>query len=274
MESRQKINMVKRLATGLILIGILTASLTVAPVWLFKVLVVLLSCGALIELYRLLFKNDYFSQVTGLLYGLLVTAILVFFGLPLWLFPLVLGFFFILSLFHMAHFTTVEGSIKRLGLVLFGTLYICAPVSVVSWLRGADHGRSLIVFAISIVALGDTFAYAAGKSFGKHKMSPLISPNKTFEGLIASFFGGIIASLICWKVFWPGLPLWLIIFLGVSVAFIGAMGDLVESMLKRDYHVKDSGSLLPGHGGILDRIDALIFAIPFIFFLFKFLGLI
>lgn len=267
--------MSKRIITAIILIGVVSAILFFAPVWLFKALVLVLIAGGLHEYYRLVLPRDNFSLISGMVFGLLFASILILDG-PVgnYILPVILGSVFILVLAHMAYSTVAEGVVSKLGLIFFGTTYLCLTLPAFVWLREADHGRSLIVFTIGIVALGDTFAYAAGKAIGKHKMSPLISPKKTVEGFIASFFGGVAASLICWKIFWPVLPLWLIVFLGLSVALIGALGDLIESLIKRAYHVKDSGTILPGHGGILDRVDALAFAAPFVFFTFKFLGYI
>lgn len=264
--------MLKRIATAVVLIAVMASVLLWAPVWLFKFLVILFSAGALAEYYRLVFGNDYFSTVTGLIFSAFFSGILITSGPVGWVIPLFLAAFFILVLLHMAYSTTTEGIISRLGLIVFGTVYLGFTLPAFVWLRGADHGRSLIVFTIAIVAVGDSFAYAVGKLFGRRKLAPLISPKKTIEGLIASFFGGVAASLICWQVFWKELPAVLIIFLGLSVALIGALGDLIESLIKRSYHVKDSGAVFPGHGGILDRLDALVFAAPFVYFTFRFLG--
>lgn len=266
--------MTKRICTAFVLIFLVAAILLWAPLWLFKILVALLTAAALYEFYKIVTHHDFFAIVTGILFGLIFSALLIFVGFKVWIPPLFLAFFFILIFAHMGHYTTTEGVISGLGLILFGSVYLAFTLPALVWLRMSDHGRSLVVFTVAIVALGDTFAYSVGKLVGRHKLVPLVSPKKTIEGLIASFFGGITASLICWQVFWRELPYLLIIFLGVGVALIGALGDLVESLIKRSYHVKDSGDLLPGHGGILDRIDALVFAAPFMYFTFRFLGFI
>ena len=264
--------MKKRLITAIVLVGLIVLALTVAPVWLFKILVLILIAGALHEFYRLVIPNDLFGSMSGLIFGLIFSVLLIFVDIHDHIFPIFLFVFFILILAHMIYYTTVERVLTRLGLIMFGTAYLAFTLPSFVWLRLSDHGRALIVFTIAIVALGDSFAYGIGKLIGKHKLSPLISPNKTIEGFIASFFGGVLASFICWTIFWPELSVLLVIFLGISVALIGALGDLVESLVKRAYHIKDSGNLLPGHGGILDRIDALIFAAPFVYFTFKLLG--
>jgi len=264
--------MFKRIATALVLITVVVVVLTWSPIWLFQVLMMGLALGGLWEFYRIVNPRDHFLLITGLLFGLLIAGTLIFFGFPAWAFPLFIGAFFILALAHMFHATNAEGVISKLGLILFGAAYLSLTLPVFVWLRISNHGRFLIVLTIAIVALGDSFAYAFGKMIGRHNFSPLISPKKTIEGFIASFFGGVVGAVICWQVFWPELPIGLIIFLGLSVALIGALGDLIESLIKRAYHVKDSGNILPGHGGILDRLDALLFAAPFVYFTFKITG--
>lgn len=267
--------MIKRISTAIVLIAFILLILQWAPLWIFRGIIFLIIAGALHEYYRLVAHNDKFVFITGLIFGLIFAGILVFdWPDKFYLYPIIIASFFALILAHMAYYTTVERSISRLGLILFGTAYLALTLPAFVWLRDSFYGRTLIIMTIGIVALGDTFAMFSGKLIGRHKLSPLISPNKTVEGLIASFFGGILAVAICWYFFWNELPFYMIFFLGISVALVGALGDLIESMIKRDYHVKDSGTLLPGHGGILDRIDGLVFAAPFVYYTFKFLGII
>jgi phosphatidate cytidylyltransferase len=119
-----------------------------------------------------------------------------------------------------------------------------------------------------VVFLGDTGAFYVGSYLGRHKLSPIVSPNKTIEGA----FGGIAANLSVgafFKYFFiPRLPWGLGLLFFLTLGVVGQVGDLFESKLKRDSNIKDSGSLLPGHGGVLDRIDALLFAAP-VAYLFK-----
>lgn len=266
--------MLKRVATAIVLISLIIVILTRASLWVFNAMVLLIILLGLREFYRLVIPNDTFSNVVGCLFGLTSAAILTFFGVRAWFMPFFIALFFTLITAHMIYSTVAEGVVSRIGLTLFGTAYLSFTLPAFAWMRGADHGRFLVVLTIGVVALGDTFAYAAGKLFGRHKLAPLISPKKTVEGFIASFFGGVAASVICWQIFWRELPVSLMIFLGIAVAAVGAFGDLIESLIKRGCHVKDSGTLLPGHGGILDRIDALVFAAPAVYFTFKFLGYI
>ncbi len=115
----------------------------------------------------------------------------------------------------------------------------------------------------------DTFAYICGKLLGKHKLYEKISPKKTIEGFIGGLLFTQIAAFIIFKYtnIQASLPFWMLIGLGISV--IGTIGDLVESKYKRQAGIKDSGSIMPGHGGILDRLDSILFAAPFLFLIYK-----
>lgn len=126
---------------------------------------------------------------------------------------------------------------------------------------------SAIFFAAVIIWSTDSGAYFIGKSMGKRKLWPEISPNKTVEG----FIGGIVTAVVLSLVFQAVtgfLPSYLLVmFITLLLSIFGQLGDLVESALKRHYHVKDSGTILPGHGGILDRFDSFLFVLPFLYLL-------
>jgi phosphatidate cytidylyltransferase len=130
-------------------------------------------------------------------------------------------------------------------------------------------GFGWVILAFVVTWLNDTFAYFAGRFFGRHKMLPSISPKKTWEGFAGGALGSIVAGMILLAIFpagWlPGLTLAGCVVLGAVAAVLGPLGDLVESMLKRAAGVKDSGKLIPGHGGLLDRIDALLFVAPWVY---------
>ncbi len=115
---------------------------------------------------------------------------------------------------------------------------------------------------------GDTAAYYVGRAIGKHKLSPILSPKKSWEGAIASVAGSLILGLLYLGHFTPDIPLWEIIIMAVVGNVAGQLGDLAESAMKRGAGVKDSGNILPGHGGILDRVDSSLFAIPIIYIIF------
>ncbi|MGV3539707.1 MAG: phosphatidate cytidylyltransferase, partial [Rufibacter sp.] len=146
-----------------------------------------------------------------------------------------------------------------------GVFYIALPFTllhVLAFLPG-QYSWQIILGIMFLIWASDTGAYAAGKSFGKHKLFPRISPGKTWEGWV----GGVVLSLVVAYVlslFYQDLALEHWLGMAVLVSIFGVLGDLVESMLKRSLGVKDSGTLIPGHGGILDRFDSLILVVPFL----------
>lgn len=143
-----------------------------------------------------------------------------------------------------------------------GILYVGWLLSHLVALRGLTDGRNWVFFLLFVTWVSDTTAFFVGRRFGRHKLAPSISPGKTWEGAIAGVCGAIAMSTLFFTPNPFQLPLayWQAIPLSVGVSVLGQVGDLVESLLKRGTGVKDSGTLMPGHGGILDRLDSLIFA--------------
>jgi len=165
---------------------------------------------------------------------------------------------------------TVPG---RMASTLFGVVYLGFTLSFCVLLRALPNGLLWIVFALATVWLGDTGAYVGGRAFGKHKMAPTVSPKKTWEGLGLGLATSVATGFAARGVFehfglWEGEPMaaWEVLVLSLISGGMGVLGDLAESLLKRAAGVKDSGSLFPGHGGMLDRIDALLFAVPSVYF--------
>jgi phosphatidate cytidylyltransferase len=112
----------------------------------------------------------------------------------------------------------------------------------------------------------DTGAYYTGRTIGRHKLAPRVSPGKTIEGAIGGFVMAVVAGLLCKLVFFPEIPAAHALALGAVLGTIGQVGDLAESLLKRGSNVKDSGTLLPGHGGMLDRVDSILFCAPVLYY--------
>jgi len=182
--------------------------------------------------------------------------------------PLDAAFFlFVLGIAVLTLFTKrpmVEG-LPAAGISASGLILVAFPLSFAIPLHAAGpQGPGLLLFAMVVVWVGDSAAYFAGKSIGKHPLAPQLSPKKTWEGTIAGFLGSLIVALI----FSPWVNVPLIHLLGMAAVgnIAGQVGDLLESGYKRSAGIKDSGSLLPGHGGVLDRIDALILAIPVVWY--------
>jgi phosphatidate cytidylyltransferase len=132
-------------------------------------------------------------------------------------------------------------------------------------------GFAWIVFTLATTWLGDTFAYFTGRRFGKTPLAPALSPKKTWEGSIGGFLGAVLTALGCSALF--GLPLTvpMVIAFGALAGILGPIGDLAESYIKRQLGIKDASSLLPGHGGMLDRIDSVLFMVPVMYYLIQYL---
>ena len=153
--------------------------------------------------------------------------------------------------------------VKLLHLLLGLTLlWICASGLLFVY-RHFDAGGWILLYALTLVWVADTGAYFAGKCFGRNKLAPSISPGKTREGVIGGIISNIVWMLIVFRLSggW-GMALWQFLSIGLCTSMISVAGDLYESVLKREAAVKDSGALLPGHGGVLDRIDGVIAAAP------------
>lgn len=147
---------------------------------------------------------------------------------------------------------------------VFGIVYLGFSLSWFFPLRFADeaNGRAVTLFLLLVNWAGDAFALLVGRTMGRHFFAPTISPRKTIEGSIAGLLGCVLVGWVCSLVFWRTAGIKMVILLSVVAAVTGQLGDLVESAMKRAGGLKDSGSLLPGHGGLLDRIDSLVFAVP------------
>ena len=151
------------------------------------------------------------------------------------------------------------------GISSSGFMLVAFPLSFAIRLHGLGaQGPALLLFAMVIIWVSDTAAYFVGRAAGKHPMAPQLSPKKTWEGAVAGFVGSLAAALVFMP--WVNVPLVHLLGMAALGNVAGQMGDLLESGYKRSAGIKDSGSLLPGHGGVLDRIDALILAIPVVWY--------
>ena len=244
--------------------------LLIAAVWFsrpeypfpwFTVLVAIWGLLAVFEFYRMVAA----SKIAPLTYfGLIWT--LLFIMSPHFdydfLTPLLLTAGVMLSLIWLLLRRQKEGAFIGWAWTIAGILYIGWLLSYFVALRGLDDGRNWVFFALFATFGSDTAAFFTGKALGRHHLAPSISPGKTWEGAIGGIFGAIMVSLFFTLPIPLSLPLsyWQAILLGLLVSIFGQLGDLVESLLKRNMGVKDSGKLLPGHGGFLDRIDSVVFA--------------
>jgi phosphatidate cytidylyltransferase len=183
--------------------------------------------------------------------------------------PLLLTTAAILSLIWLLRYPKKEMAFTGWAWTMAGILYMGWLLSLLVGLRDLDEGRNWVFFALFTTMASDSISFFVGRALGKHYLAPNISPGKTWEGAIGGVLGAILISFLfsLSKLFNLNNPLyihyisyWQAILLSILVSIFGQLGDLVESLLKRNMGVKDSGKLVPGHGGFLDRIDSIIFA--------------
>ena len=161
---------------------------------------------------------------------------------------------------------SIEESLPSSAIAVLGTMYIgMLGGSLVRLRNDFPVGAKLIAFLLIVVWIGDAGAYYVGKNFGKTKLSPVISPKKTIEGGIGGVLTSITAAIVIHFTFFPEFPLVHAIIAGVILSLSGMVGDLAESMWKRSAEVKDSGTLIPGHGGFFDRFDSILFTAPILY---------
>jgi phosphatidate cytidylyltransferase len=166
----------------------------------------------------------------------------------------------------LLHPGEIASATTRLALAVFGVFYLggfSAPLALLQ--RDLPDGPFWVFVAVAVTFANDTGAYFAGRFLGRHKLYPAISPSKTIEGAVGGLVGGALIAWVCRATFFDGLTARDCLMVAVPGAVIGPIGDLLESMIKRSAGVKDSGRMLPGHGGILDRVDALLFVTAWIY---------
>jgi phosphatidate cytidylyltransferase len=286
--------MIKRIATAVVLIPLVLLLVLKAPLYLLAIvagIVALLAVGEFLKLttnyavqplplatysYIALFfvwiivastNRTPLVETTAMLYGLAVAAALA-------------PFVFLTAAMRRSDLTTGYPAAAASS---FAFAYIAIPMALLVQIRQQPAGAIWTIYTLLAVWAGDIFAYFVGKSVGRHRMSPEISPKKTWEGAVASILASVIIGTL-WIQHAPAISsallrmglierrdgmfglqepqLWPIILLSAIVNLAAQLGDLVESLIKRGAKVKDSGTILPGHGGMLDRIDAMLFAVP------------
>ena len=218
-------------------------------------------------------KKDWATRIAAVLGSLLLYMPVAFSWVP-WTQPealfIALVLAFLTHLFFPGEMDTVA---SRTGASLLGSVYGGIPIGYLILVRDIPgDGRTLAFLALSLSWFCDTFAYFGGRAFGRTKLYPKMSPNKTVEGLACGALAAGIAAYIVLRI---GQVPWgpvMAVSVGILAGLWGQVGDLCESMLKRSFGVKDAGNFLPGHGGVLDRFDAVLFVAPLIFYVHRFWG--
>lgn len=255
----------KRLLSSAFLVSITLVVIFMAPEWLFFAVVQAFNLLALYEYFLILEKKNLkIHRLTGLFFGAWM-GLAILNGTE----------FLVLASAALVFFCLYFGKNDRdhaflaAASSLFGILYISGLFTHLIKIHQLDHGPAFVFYTILVTKAGDAGAYFVGKKFGRVKLIEHISPHKSVEGAVGGFLTTLILSLIS-KIYLPSVSVIHLIFLGVIVGITSQLGDLVESLIKRDAGVKDSGHV-PGLGGILDVLDSLIFTIPFVYYCIYFL---
>ncbi len=262
-------NLARRVATALVALPLLLAALFLGPPWLAVALAAAALAMGLFEFFGLLHARG--IRPMPLASFVLAAA---FFGEVVWpvahplpLLPLATVLLLGFALSRGADFESVSAA----AAALLGAVYLGALGGTMAGLRllspEAD-GAWRIVLLLVIIFFSDSVAFFVGHAFGHRRLAPAISPGKSVEGAIGGLLGGILGALAVRQLGLPGLPLGHAVGLGLAVSALGIVGDLDESLLKRWAGVKDSGTLFPGHGGMLDRLDSLLFGAPVLYYYF------
>ncbi len=235
----------------------------------FFCLILSLTAVGLLEFYRMAIPQRRNEGFLAALAGSLLLPALVFNFLPFSLCLTLLVLLF--TLLALLKIKDIKQSAGETGLIFLGFLYLPLLMSYLVLLRNMEHGVKWIFLLLIIVMSGDTAAFYVGSSIGKKKLYPIVSPNKSVEGMIGGLFGSVVGALLAGATFFPELTFGGAVAAAILVGFLGQLGDLFESLLKRSFGVKDSGNLFPGHGGMLDRLDSVLFASPTLYLYARYL---
>lgn len=255
----------QRLLSAAVFIPILLVIIWFGPLWLFSLLIAAVALLGAIEFYRLATHGGWQpSVVLGVAFTLFLIAD-AYFAEPRAteiLIPAAVALPLLWLLLHSRGEKTLANWLWTVG----GIFYIGWMLGHFIPLRELEQGRDWVILALFTTFAADSGAYLIGRAWGRHLMVPKISPGKTWEGTFAGIIAGIAAAVALNAIL--GLPVsyWQVSILGFLIAAVAFAGDLVESMLKRSTGVKDSGRLVPGHGGILDRLDSVVFTVVLVYY--------
>lgn len=255
----------RRIYTILVLVPLLYAVIRYSPPLAFSGVVVLAGGLALFEFYRLCFGARSHSWLIGI--GLTGFAALIL-GThrPDIIVPTLLATLVCIISVPLLSRSPLEQSLRDGAMTLFGVLYLGLTLGTLSMTRLLPLGEWLIFFLLLVTWASDTGAYLVGTLYGRHRLAPTISPKKTVEGLVGGLIAAIIAGYAARWWFLPDLSGLDCLILATLLTITGLWGDLTESAMKRSVGMKDSGGILPGHGGMLDRLDSLLFTAPVFYY--------
>ncbi|HEY3099723.1 MAG TPA: phosphatidate cytidylyltransferase [Methylomirabilota bacterium] len=274
LDTPRKSGLLKRLLSALVLLPVFLLIVIKAPGWMFNTLVVVASAAALWELVRLFEQAGRpVDRGLALVAGVAVTAS---FATARLVDPFVLPVFSLL----MAVLAVLAAPVWRGTPDVARSANTLLAVTYIGWLLGfgillhhtSALGDELLLYVVGVTWIGETAAYVVGSTMGRHKLAPVISPKKSVEGALAQLVASVAtgAAVGAWLLPTCGAGVWL--GAGALLGVVGQFGDLAESAIKRSAGTKDTGALIPGHGGVLDRIDSLLFNLPAFYYFSRLAG--
>lgn len=257
---------IKRWITGVIVAPVLFAFILYSSESVFSILIILFTLVAVTEYNNIAFDAGYsWEKGEGLIFALFILLAVSLRDLQLVLAVItfaVMSAFFILLL----RIKDRPIDLAPVSKVVLGAMYIPLMMSHFILIRHLENGKLWVFFILVLVFSGDTSAFYIGRIWGGKKLMPLISPGKTLAGAMGYFAGTVTGCVLFQRFFFHDLSPLHAVILGFGGGIFGQLGDLCESLIKRSYGVKDSGVIMPGHGGVLDRLDSLIFTVPFVYY--------
>ena len=227
----------------------------------------LFSLIGLLEFNRMALQGERIvDQYIGSIAGSLLILPLYLQRFDLLLFLLILTLI-LLALRYLFRLGPLDQLIFQLGWQVLGLIYLPLLLGHLVLLRQLPDGRGWVFLVLFAVMACDSLAYFVGSSLGKHKLYPAVSPKKSIEGALGGLVGSCLGVWLAAVLFLPSFGIKDVLLVGILIGIVGQIGDLFESLLKRACGVKDSGGIFPGHGGILDRLDSLLFAFPLAYYL-------
>jgi len=258
-------NLTIRLATAGVMVPLIIALLFWGPAWGWLLFLLVASVTAALEVFSMAYPGDTRAKLVGIAMTWALVLAIWFAATRPWLLLAVVLLVPVCSvLLALWRFSGVEGAALQMATGSFGTLWVGVGFGSVAAIRvvGGHDGPAYVVLALGLAWLTDTGGYFTGRAWGKHKLWPAVSPNKTVEGAIGGVVIAVGSVLVARLVLIDSLSLRDAVMLGVIGSVAGILGDLGESLLKRSVGIKDSGGIVPGHGGMLDRVDAVMVTAP------------
>ena len=256
-----------RLATAAVAIPALLALIFLAPPWGWGVLVVVVALLGLLEYLWLAFSERIGERALGVGLGAVVIAAAVSATVPGWRVTAALSLLLAVGLIYVVLWRSdFERGLADFGLMVVGVLYTGFLLPHFYWLRNLPDGAQWVTFIIAIGMGGDSGGYFVGHALGRHKLIPRVSPGKTVEGAIGIILISLLVGAAGKLILFPTRGWGEMLALSLAMAVVGQLGDLAESVMKRTFGAKESGWIFPGHGGVLDRIDSLLFPLLLVYY--------